>query len=117
MSPKRANLADRPIHHFEIRAGAAGKGNPFPKLSSRRTNFGKTRRARQLPNTSRRQGCSTLFTVFHIAEGFEAAERGGVAILGDGVGLIEAQDIVGEAADSGEDARIAADARCVHPPD
>jgi len=57
------------------------------------------------------QGCSTLFIVFHIAEGFEAAERSGVAILGDGVGLIEAQDIVSEAAQSGEDARVAADAR------
>src|SRR5258708_23961298 len=33
------------------------------------------------------QGCSTLFVVVHIAQEFEAAERGGVAILGDGIGL------------------------------
>jgi hypothetical protein len=59
------------------------------------------------------QGCSTLFVVVHIAEEFEAAERCGVAILRDGVGLIEAQDIVSEAAQSGEDARVAADARGV----
>jgi 2-oxoglutarate-Fe(II)-dependent oxygenase superfamily protein len=43
------------------------------------------------------QGCSTLFVVVHIAQGLEASERGGVAILGDGVGLIESQDIVSEA--------------------
>jgi len=36
------------------------------------------------------------------------AERGGVAILCDGVGLIEAKDIVSEAAQSGEDAWVAA---------
>jgi hypothetical protein len=36
-----------------------------------------------------RQGCSTLFVVVHIAQEFEAAERGGVAILRDGIGLIE----------------------------
>src|SRR5260370_1142169 len=35
------------------------------------------------------QGCSTLFVVVHIAQEFEAAERGGVAILRDGIGLIE----------------------------
>ncbi len=59
------------------------------------------------------QGCSTLFEVFHREQGFEAAEGGGVAILGDGVGLIEAQDIVSEGAYSGEDARVAADARFI----
>src|ERR1700693_74578 len=58
-----------------------------------------------------RQGCSRLFVVVHIAEGFEASEGSGVAILGDGVGLIEPQDIISEAAQSGEDARVAADAR------
>src|SRR6266849_8024966 len=58
-----------------------------------------------------RQGCSTLFVVVHIAQEFETAERGGVAILGDGVRLVEPQDIVSEAAQSGEDARVAADAR------
>src|ERR1700690_3029730 len=57
------------------------------------------------------QGCSTLFVVVHIAQGFEASEGSGVAILGDGVGLIEPQDIISEAAQSGEDARVAADAR------
>jgi hypothetical protein len=35
-----------------------------------------------------RQGCSTLFIVVHIAQGFEASECGGVAILGDGFGLM-----------------------------
>ena len=59
----------------------------------------------------RRQGCSTLFIVVHISQGFEASEGGGVAILGDGVGLIEPQDVIGEASQSGEDARVAADAR------
>jgi transposase len=57
------------------------------------------------------QGCSTLFVVVHIAQGFEASEGSGVAILGDGVGLIEPQDIISEAPQSGEDARVAADAR------
>ena len=57
------------------------------------------------------QCCSTLFVVVHIAQGFEASEGSGVAILGDGVGLIEPQDIISEAAQSGEDARVAADAR------
>jgi hypothetical protein len=47
----------------------------------------------------------------HIAQGFEASECSGVAILGDGVGLIEPQDIISEAAQPGEDARVAADAR------
>jgi hypothetical protein len=59
------------------------------------------------------QGCSTLFVVVHIAQGFEASEGRGVAILDDGVGLIEPQDIISEAAQSGEDARVAADARGV----
>ncbi len=59
------------------------------------------------------QGCSTLFEVFHREQGFEAAEGGGVAILGDGVGLIEAQDIVIVGEYSGEDARGAADARFI----
>src|SRR5277367_3927815 len=58
-----------------------------------------------------RQGCSTLSVVVHIAQGFDAPEGGGVAILGDGVGLIELQDIISEAAQSGEDAWVAADAR------
>jgi hypothetical protein len=47
------------------------------------------------------QGCSTLFVVVHIAQGFEAPEGNGVAILGDGVGLIEPQDIISEAAQPG----------------
>src|SRR6266581_2099257 len=42
----------------------------------------------------------------HGKEGFEAAERGGVTVLGDCVGLIEAQNIVGEAAHSREDAGV-----------
>ncbi len=57
------------------------------------------------------QGCSTLSVVVHIAQGFDAPEGGGVAILSDGVGLIEPQDIISEAAQSGEDAWVAADAR------
>jgi hypothetical protein len=44
------------------------------------------------------QGCSTLLEVFDIVEGFDAPESGGISILGDGVRLIEAEDIVGEAA-------------------
>ena len=52
------------------------------------------------------QGCSVLLTQAHRREGIEAAEGGGVAVLGDGTGLVEAQDIVGEAAESGEDAGV-----------
>jgi hypothetical protein len=44
------------------------------------------------------QGCSTLLEVFYIVEGFDASESCGVSILGDGVGLIEAENIIGEAA-------------------
>ena len=49
----------------------------------------------------------------HRKDGFEAAERGGVTVLGDCVGLIEPQDIVSEAAHSREDAGVFSDARCV----
>lgn len=59
------------------------------------------------------QGCSTLFEVFHVVKGFDSAESGGVSILSDGVGLIEAKDVEGEAAQSGEDPRGTADARSV----
>ena len=52
------------------------------------------------------QGCSTLFTEGHRKYGFETAESGGVAVLRDGVGLIEPENIVGEASNSREDARI-----------
>src|SRR5215831_1246898 len=62
---------------------------------------------------ARAQGCSTLFVVVHIAQGFEASEGSGVAILGDGIGLIEPQDIISKAAQSGEDARVAAYARSI----
>jgi hypothetical protein len=51
--------------------------------------------------------------VFHLVKGFDPSERGGVSILGHGVGLIDAEDIVGEAAQSGEDSRGAADTRSV----
>jgi hypothetical protein len=44
------------------------------------------------------QGCATLLEVFDIVEGFDASESGCVSILGDGVGLIETENIVGEAA-------------------
>ena len=46
----------------------------------------------------------------HRKEGFEAAERGRVTVLGDCVGLIEPQDIVSEAAHFREDAGIFSDA-------
>ncbi|MEO6779644.1 MAG: hypothetical protein ABI407_01495, partial [Bradyrhizobium sp.] len=59
------------------------------------------------------QGCSTLSTEAHREERIESAQSRGVSVLSDGVGLIEAQDIVGEAAHSGEDAGIFADARGV----
>ena len=60
-----------------------------------------------------RQGCSTLFTESHGKDGFETAERCGVAVLGDRIGLVDPQDIVGEAAHSREDAGIFSDARRV----
>jgi hypothetical protein len=59
------------------------------------------------------QGCSTLITESHGKDGFKAAERCGVAVLGDRVGLVDPQDIVGEAAHSREDAGIFSDARRV----
>ena len=59
------------------------------------------------------QGCSTLFTEGHRKYGFETAESGGVAVLRDCVGLIEPENIVGEASNSREDARIFSNARCV----
>jgi transposase len=65
------------------------------------------------PTHAARQGCSTLFTEAHGEDGFETAERRGIAVLGDRVGLIDAQDIVGEAAHSREDAGIFSDARRV----
>jgi hypothetical protein len=46
----------------------------------------------------------------HGREGFEAAERGGVTVLGDCIGLIEPQNIVSEAAHSREDAGVFSDA-------
>ena len=46
----------------------------------------------------------------HGKEGFEAAERGSVTVLGDCVGLIEPQDIVSEAAHSCEDTGVFSDA-------
>ena len=51
------------------------------------------------------QGCSTLFAVVHIAQGFEASEGSGVAILGDGVGLIEPQDIISESNSSSRNSK------------
>ena len=59
------------------------------------------------------QGCSTLFTESHGKDGFETAERCGVGVLGDRIGLVDPQDIVGEAAHSREDAGIFSDARRV----
>ena len=59
------------------------------------------------------QGCSTLLTEGHRKYGFETAESGGVAVLRDGVGLIEPENIVGEASNSREDARIFSNARCI----
>jgi len=59
------------------------------------------------------QGCSTLFTEGHRKYGFETAESGGVAVLRDCVGLIEPENIVGEASNSREDARIFSNARCI----
>ena len=59
------------------------------------------------------QGCSTLFTESHGKDGFETAECCGVAVLGDRIGLVDPQDIVGEAAHSCEDAGIFSDTRRV----
>ncbi len=70
-------------------------------------------KARYVLGLSATQGCSTLFTEAHGEDGFETAERRGIAVLGDRVGLIDAQDIVGEAAHSREDAGIFSDARRV----
>ena len=65
------------------------------------------------PSQVTAQGCSTLFTEGHRKYGFETAESGGVAVLRDCVGLIEPENIVGEASNSREDARIFSNARCI----
>ncbi len=61
-------------------------------------------------NRPHSQGCSTLHTKFHRRDGYETAESCGVAILGDRVGLIDPQYIVGKAAHSCEDTGIFSDA-------
>ena len=70
-------------------------------------------RCRRQSSVGMAQGCSTLFTEGHRKYGFETAESGGVAVLRDGVGLIEPENIVGEASNSREDARIFSNARCI----
>ena len=54
-----------------------------------------------------------LSTESHFQYGFEAAECGGVAVLGDRIGLIEAQDVVRVASQSREDAGVFPNARRV----
>jgi hypothetical protein len=56
------------------------------------------------------QGCSTLHTESHRKDGHETTESCGVAVLGDGVGLIDPQDILGEASHSSKDTGIFSDA-------
>jgi hypothetical protein len=55
------------------------------------------------------QGCTTLSTAVPLGECIESGESGGISLLVERCGLIAAQDIVGEAAYSGEDPRIATD--------
>jgi hypothetical protein len=52
-------------------------------------------------------GLFNVLVAVHIDEGFEASESDDVAILGDGIGLIEPQDNISESAWSGEDAWVA----------
>src|SRR5271166_1508395 len=56
------------------------------------------------------QGCSTLSTVAPLEQGIEAAQSGGVSVLAEGADLVAAQNVVAEAAQPGEDARVVADA-------
>jgi hypothetical protein len=70
-------------------------------------------RPKQHSTTRSGQGCSTLFTEFYRKDEFETAERCGITVLGDRVGLVDAQDIVGEAAHSREDAGVFSDTRSV----
>ncbi len=70
----------------------------YPRLNCRASVKKDADRGNKSGHAAREQGCSTLFEEFHLGEGFDPSESGGVSILGDGVGLIEAEDIVGEAA-------------------
>ncbi len=56
------------------------------------------------------QGCSTLSTEAPLGEGIESGESGSVSVLIEGAGLISAQHIVGEAAQSSEDTWVVTDA-------
>ncbi len=83
----RGNHKGRPQREGSPTAGNAGFGACYANIAPSNG-----------PALDRSQGCSTLFEEFHLGEGFDPSESGGVSILGDGVGLIEAEDIVGEAA-------------------
>ncbi len=61
----------------------------------------------------RGQGCSTLPFTGHSEQHFDAAERGAVAVLGERACSVRLENVVAEAAQSGEHARIAPDAGCV----
>ena len=124
------------------KAGVPSNGQPFPegsKIAKLQWSFKKSTEApfvvdvpnaptqaffiekdsNRFPNTTGGWGYAQFRAVqrylleVHRKDGFEAAERGGVTVLGDCVGLIEPQDIVSEAAHSREDAGVFSDARCV----
>jgi len=59
------------------------------------------------------QGCSRLLTIAPLEEGIDATQSGGISVLAEGADLVAAQDVVAEAAQPGEDAGVAADARLI----
>lgn len=59
------------------------------------------------------QGCSTLWNAQKLEERGEAGDGGTEAVLGERAATISLEDVEGEAAETGEDARVAADARAI----
>ena len=51
-----------------------------------------------------------LSTVAPLEQGIEAAQSGGISVLAEGANLVAAQDVVAEAAQSGEHTWVSADA-------
>src|SRR5580658_1163973 len=89
--------------------GAASPHCPaWPALPPPSTHA-RPRSAEPQPSPPPTQGCSTLSTTVPLGQCVESGESSGVSLLVERCSLIAAQDIVGEAAYSGENPRIATD--------
>ena len=118
MTPTRATKKAKRYRYYVSASLLAGDHSRAQKEGVFKIGSGRTLGTARLPRARGSdplpaQGCSTLFTEGHRKYGFETAESGGVAVLRDCVGLIEPENIVGEASNSREDARIFSNARCV----